>query len=96
MTFPSDIEKNSRECKALRLRSGKQLLGLTLVEEDKMEPETEKELEKKQKEVEKVIPRRMVFPETFPRSSHHFPFLRDFKRRSSMSNLSNSLISSRS
>ena len=32
-SFPSDTKKNLRECKAITLRSGKQVLGLKVVDE---------------------------------------------------------------
>ena len=57
--FPSDIENNPKECKTVTLRSGKDFPSPKVSEEDKVE--TEEVPEKKQKEVEKVVPSRMVF-----------------------------------
>ena len=53
-SFPSDKEKNPKECKAITLRSGKELGDLKEVEKEKVEVENEEskvdKIEKNEKE----------------------------------------------
>ena len=48
-TFPSDIQKNPKDCMAIQLRSGKDLSSKKTEEEEETEVEKEKTEEKEEK-----------------------------------------------
>ena len=77
--FSSVTEKNSRGCKVVTLRSGKELPSPKVSEEDKAG--TEEVLEKNQKEVEKLVLGRMVFSNNPPLLTPPLPFPQRFQKK---------------
>ena len=81
MTFPSDTEKNPRECKAVTLRSGKEL-GDNKKEQLK-EGEVEKVNEDTTQVTEPIVvtPGNITFPDKPPKITHPLPYPQRFKKK---------------
>ena len=82
-SFPSDVKKNPRECKAITLRSRKELEDPKTVEKKKVEIEKEKaRVDKKEekKEKDKFTSGRITFPDNPPLIVPPLPFPRRFKK----------------
>ena len=81
-TFPSDTEKNPRECKAITLRSGKELEE-TRGEQKLKEIASEKVDEGTTPATEpvKVIPGTITFPDNLPKITPPLPYPQRFKKK---------------
>ena len=102
--FPSDMEQNSRDCKAITLRSGKEVEFSRQREERKEEEKAKKRMENEQDRQAKAVPshcsegpksRGISFLENLPIISSPLPIHNSFKRRSLTHSSPNFLRSSR-
>ena len=81
-SFPSDMEKNLRECQAITLRSGKWIRDPKENEKEKVEDENEEaKVEKKEgNEKEKFSLERITFPDNPPLIIPPLPFPQRFRK----------------